>query len=49
MTVFLLFLYFAKANSMIVPNWILIMTWVIAVAGWYTKLLAAMSKIKSKE
>ena len=49
MTVFLLFLYFAKANSMIVPDWILITTWVIAVAGWYTKLLAAMSKIKSKE
>ncbi len=49
MVIFLLFLYFAKANSMIVPEWILITTWVIAVGGWYMKLLAAMSKIKSKE
>ena len=48
-TVFLLFLYFAKANSMIVPEWMLITTWVIAATGWYFKLLAGMSKIKSKE
>lgn len=46
MTVFLLFLYFAKANSMIVPDWMMTLTWVITVGSGLIKFFAELSKAK---
>lgn len=49
MTVFLLFLYFAKANQAFVPEWIMNLTWALAVGGWVIRLLSVCSKMVSKE
>lgn len=46
LTVFLMFLYFAKANSMIVPEWMLNLTWALAAGSWLIRLLAAAAKKK---
>lgn len=49
MTVFLLFLYFAKVNMMNVPDWLLNVTWALAAGGWVIRLLSAAAKVASKE
>lgn len=49
MTVFLLFLYFAKVNMMNVPDWLMNVTWALTAGSWIIKLLAALAKIDKKE
>ena len=48
MTILLLFLYFAKANALIVPEWMMSLTWALTAGDWLIRLLAALGKAKKK-